>query len=344
MAPASAGPLAKPALAFAMRPALTSDLLSPEIHADLARLCTILSDEPLTEFSSAPAQSMLSRVEILFTGWGCPRIDAEVLARAPKLRLIAHSASSVKPIVDPAAWQRGVTVVSAAAANGIPVAEYTLAAILLANKGAFAVRERYRRERQPWRLPWTAPCETGNFGAVVGIVGASRIGRRLLELLRPFDLRVLVFDPFVTAADAASLGATGVSLEVLLQESNIVTLHAPALPETQHMIGRRELGLMRDGTTIINTARGPLVDHAALERELVSGRLNAILDVSDPEPLPPSSVLFDLPNVFLTPHIAGAAGKETQRMARLVVEEIGRFVAGQALHHEITADALARIG
>lgn len=327
-----------------MQPALTPDLLTAELRAGVAQLCEILSDEPLTEFTSPAARATLARTEILFTGWGCPRLDTAALAAAPDLRLIAHSGSTVKTIVDPAAWMKGITVVSAAAANGVPVAEYTLAAILLANKGAFTIRERYRRERKPWRLPWTAPGERGNLGATIGIVGASRIGRRLLALLAPFELRVLVYDPFATDDDMRTLKATRVPLDKLLRESGIVTLHAPALPETQHMIGRRELSLMRDGATLINTARGAVVDPQALERELVSGRLSAVLDVTEPEPLAPASPLFDLPNVFLTPHIAGAAGAETQRMARLVIDEIARFIAGQKLQHQVTAEALAHIG
>ncbi len=334
----------RPTLAFAMSPALTPDLISPAQHARFAELCAVLDPEPLPTLRGERAMRLLPIVEILVTGWGCPPIDAEVLALAPRLRLILHAGSSIKPIVTATIWERDVALVSAAAANAIPVAEFALAVILLANKGAFAVRERYRAERQAWRLPWTAPGEGGNFGAVIGIVGASRIGRNLLDLLRPFTLRVLIADPFLSAGEARSLNAELVELDVLLTQSNVVSLHAPLLPATVGMIGRRELGLMRDGATLVNTARGGLIDAAALETELATGRLSAILDVTEPEPLPPQSPLFDMPNVFLTTHIAGAAGAETQRMTQLLLDELERFLRSEALQHRVTQSMLERVG
>jgi phosphoglycerate dehydrogenase-like enzyme len=337
-------PPARPTLAFALDPSLTPDLVTDEIRARLHDLCAVICDEAMTEYASEKSRGLLSQAEILFTGWGAPVIDAAVLAFAPSLRLVAHTGSSVKLVASPEVWRTGIAVVSAAEANATPVAEYALAAILLANKKAFSVRERYRDERRAWRLPWVAPGETGNFGAVVGIIGASRIGRRLLQLLTPFDLNALVFDPFLSSAEAEALGAEKVELHELMSRSDVVTLHAPVLPETLRMIGRAELAMMRDGSTLLNTARGALIDEEALVDELRSGRIAAILDVSDPEPPSPASPLFDLPNVFLTPHIAGAAGRETQRMAELATDEIQRFVSGKPLRHRITADMLARIG
>ncbi|RDJ20322.1 hydroxyacid dehydrogenase [Bosea caraganae] len=335
--------MAKPNLVFAMNPDVTSDLMTLALLTRLAESCTILSEAPLRDYSSAAARAMLAEAAILFTGWGAPRLDAAALAAAPGLRLIAHAGSAVKPIAAPDIWQAGIVVTCAAAANAVPVAEYALAAILLANKRAFSVRERFHRERKLWQPQWLTPGEPGNYGAVVGIVGASRVGRRLLALLKPFDLQVLVSDPFFLEEEAVALGVEKCDLLALMASADVVSLHAPSLPETVGMIGHAELAAMRDGATLINTARGTLVDHAALADELISGRLNAVLDVTEPEPLPPDSRLFDLPNVVLTPHIAGAAGYETRRMAELLVEEIERFVAGKPLQHEVTAAMLARI-
>jgi phosphoglycerate dehydrogenase-like enzyme len=333
-----------PQVALALRPDLTPDFLPIDLRERLAGTCEILSDRPLLEFSTMEAQAILSNAEILLTGWGTPQIDAAVLRSAPNLRLIAHTGSSVKSVASPEVWQAGIAVISSAAANAVPVAEYALAAILFANKGVFAARERFQRDPGFWRPQWMTPGQPGNCGAVVGVIGASRTGQRLMALLRAFDLKVLVSDPFLTEDDAASFGAEKVALATLMKRSDTVTIHAPALPDTHHMIAAPELALMRDGTTIVNTARGTLVDHVALERELVSGRLNAVLDVSDPEPLPQESPLFGLTNVFLTPHVAGAAGFETRRMTELAIDEIERFVAGQPLRHKVTAEMLARIG
>jgi phosphoglycerate dehydrogenase-like enzyme len=169
------------------------------------------------------------------------------------------------------------------------------------------------------------------------------VGRRLLELLRPFEFEILLYDPYVDAVEAAALGARAVSLEELLRGSDIVSLHAPDTPETQHMVDRAGLALMRDGGVLINTSRGALVDHDALTDELVSGRLSAILDVTEPEPLPAESPLHALPNVFLTPHIAGSLGNELERLGRIVVEELERLAQGLPPAHEVRHADLTRV-
>ena len=133
------------------------------------------------------------------------------------------------------------------------------------------------------------------------------------------------------------------SLQELLDRSDVVSLHVPAVPSTKHMIGATELARMRDGATLINTARGSVVDHDALTAELQTRRLNAVLDVTEPEPLPEDSPLFDMPNVFLTPHIAGAAGLEIPRLAEMAIDEIERWSRGEPLQHEVLATDWDRI-
>jgi phosphoglycerate dehydrogenase-like enzyme len=161
------------------------------------------------------------------------------------------------------------------------------------------------------------------------------VGRRLLELLRPFDFQVLLHDPTLAPGEAEALGAEPVELDDLVARADVVTLHAPSLPSTRHQIDARRLALMRDGAILVNTARGALVDHAALERELASGRIDAVIDTTEPELLPADSPLYELPNVFLTPHVAGALGSETRRLVDLALGEIERFVRGEPLRHEV---------
>ena len=233
-------------------------------------------------------------------------------------------------------------MITAAEANAVPVVEYTVASILLANKHAFHIREIYRQERRYGLWHHTTP-GIGNLNKRVGIIGASRIGRRVIEALRPFDFSICVYDPYLTEEKAAGLGVEKVELDELLRSSDVVTLHAPSLPETRHMIGARELALISDGAALINTARGALIDGAALEKELSSGRIRAVIDTTDPETLPADSPLYDLPNVFLTPHIAGASGTEVYRMSELVIEEIGRYLRGEPLQHEVCQQDIARI-
>jgi phosphoglycerate dehydrogenase-like enzyme len=257
--------------------------------------------------------------------------------------MIAHIAGSVKGFIDDIVWRKGILVINAVAANAVPVAEYTLAAILFANKGVFTLNQFYNRYREN-RAPWSkeAP-NVGNYRKAVGIVGASHVGRLVMEHLRRFDLEVLLYDPFITPLAARDLGARKLGLAELLSEADVVSLHAPLLKDTANMIGARELSLMRDGATLINTARGGLVDHAALTDELLRGRLQAILDTTTPDVLPGDSPLYGLPNVFLTPHIAGSLGTETQRLADYMVAEIERYVRGGALKFLVRREHLARL-
>ncbi|HRY23013.1 MAG: hydroxyacid dehydrogenase [Geminicoccaceae bacterium] len=299
----------------------------------LAGSCRIVRPAPCTSLARADS---LQDVEIVVTGWGTPRLDEATVAALPALRLIAHVGGTVKPLVDPGVLGSSVRITSAVAANARPVAEFALAFILLENKNVAEWVRQYRARRSRLVLgPHSASGTMGNAGKTVGVVGASRVGRCLLHLLRAFDLRPLVHDPYLSAGDASALGAEPCSLHDLLRRSDVVTLHAPSLPATRHMIGASELAMMRDGSLLINTARGEILDHDALVAELRDGRLRAILDVTDPEPLPDSSPFFDLPNVILTPHVAGSLGVEIHRMTELILTEIERFIGTGTLAHEI---------
>lgn len=302
---------------------------------EVARLADL---DPLDEFTSTRARRLLAEADVLLAHWGCPPIDDAALDLAPRLGLVAYAAGSVRGVVTPAVWQRGITVTSAAAANAVPVAEYTLAAILLANKGALAAVQ-----HRPGGAPPPRPRTVGNYRRRVGVVGASNVGRRLLRMLDGFDLETVVHDPWLDDAEADALHTTRVGLDELCATSDVVSVHVPELPATRHLIGADQLALMADGTTLINTSRGSLVDAAALEPELVTGRLSAVLDVTDPEPLPPFSPLWSLPNVALTPHLAGSLDTELARLADAAVGEVARFAAGLPPRHPVHEADLDRI-
>ncbi|WP_327693220.1 hydroxyacid dehydrogenase [Streptomyces sp. NBC_00459] len=328
-----------PATVFAMNPVHLPELFPPSLMVRLQELATIEPGLVVQDFTDPAAARALARAEVLITGWGCPHIGAEVLDTAPRLRAVLHTGGSVRSMVGDAFWDRGLTISSAVDANALPVAEYTLAAILLAGKDAFGLRERFRAERVH-----PAPGDyatVGNLGRRVGIVGASRVGRRVLELLRPFDLSVSLYDPYVADSDARALGAVPLPLDELLRTSDVVSVHAPDTPETYRMLSRDGLALIPDGGVLINTARGALVDTEALTDELVSGRISAVLDVTEPEPLPVDSPLYRLPNVFLTPHIAGSLGNELARLGGAVVAELERLVAGLEPAHAVRRAELA---
>jgi phosphoglycerate dehydrogenase-like enzyme len=229
----------------------------------------------------------------------------------------------------------------AAQANALPVAEFTLAAIIFAGKQVFRFRDVYVADRHRGRTQPMQSEAIGNYGRTVGIIGASRIGRRVIELLAPLDYKILLCDPMVDEAEAQRLGVEKTELDVLMARSDIVSLHAPSLPATRHMIDAHRLSLMKQGATFINTARGALVDEAALLATLKTGRIDATIDVTDPEIPEASSAFYDLPNVFLTPHIAGAVGLERTRLGEMAVEEAIRFIKGKPLLYEIRRDDLA---
>ncbi|RRR84524.1 hydroxyacid dehydrogenase [Streptomyces sp. RP5T] len=328
-----------PRALFAMNPVHLPELFPPRLLARLTALVQIDPTVVVEDFTDPAAVGALAETDVLITGWGCPPIDEHVLAAAPRLKAVLHAAGSVRNLVGPEVWERGIQVSSAVRANALPVAEYTLAMLLLSGKDAFGLRERFRAEHT-----YPAPAghgAVGNVGRRIGIIGASQVGRRVLELLRPFDFVVSLYDPYVDASEAAELGAESVPLDELMSTSDIVSVHAPDIPDTYRMLDRRRLALMPNGSVLVNTSRGALIDPEALTDELVSRRINAVLDVTEPEPLPADSPLYHLPNVFLTPHIAGSLGNELQRLGATVVDELALFAAGAPLARSVLRKHMA---
>lgn len=333
----------RPKLALALQASKTRHVFDADAMARLHACCEVISDTPIESFTNPDARRLLAEAEVLVTGWGAPVLTPEILRGAPNLRLIAHAAGTVKFTIDPFAYERGIRVTHAAEANAVPVAEYTLAAILLANKRAFELRDLYRAD--PGRRSSYALMDQpiGNFRRTIGLVGASRIGRKVAAMLTGFDFTVLLYDPFVQPDDPIAAQAELVDLDTLMARSDTVSVHAPSLPSTRGMIGARQLKLMPDGAGFINTARGALIDEAALLAELQTGRIHAVIDVTDPEIPDAGSPFFSLPNVFLTPHIAGAIGSERARLGLMAVEEVERFVRGETLLYEIEPALLERL-
>ena len=323
-----------------MPEAVEHEVLPPDVTAELDRIANIAVTRVRDSFTAPEAAAALAEAEVLLTGWYCPPVTMTTLRAAPHLRAIVHTAGTVRTFVDEEVI-RSVTVCSQAHANAIPVAEYTFAAVVMAAKQAFRLRERLRRDRRGRDLR-DLP-ELGAHRITIGLIGASRVGRLVLERLSTLDSRLLLHDPYLTEGEAAALGAELVDLETLMESSQVVSLHAPLLPETVGMITRELLAAMPDGGTFINTARGAIVDHNALVDECTSGRLQAVLDVTDPEPLPSDSPLFELDNVFLTPHISGSLGNEVARLGRAAVAEVARIARGEPLHSVVEPHLIGRL-
>jgi phosphoglycerate dehydrogenase-like enzyme len=331
----------RPPILFGMLDGMVDHLFDAGQLARLDAAGAILDRVPLASWDDSRADALLAEAEILVGHWGCPTLTGDVLDRAPNLRLFAYGAGTVKWQVTDAVWDRSIVVTSAAAANAVPVAEYAVAAILLANKGVFLVRE---LQRDPsTRLPLDLS-RVGNCGARVGLVGASFVGRLVIEGLRNTDLEMSVYDPFLSTAEAGALGVEKVDdLDALCASVDLLSLHAPDVPATRGMIGAAQLALLHDGVTVLNTARPALIDQDALVAELEAGRLAAVLDVTEPDPLPEDHPLLRLSNVFVTPHVAGAMGNELRRLSELAVEEVERYVAGEPPRYPVVAADIDRI-
>ncbi|MET9150532.1 hydroxyacid dehydrogenase [Streptomyces griseoflavus] len=330
----------RPRAALAMSPDAASAVLDDESLTALTALCDLAPLPALDDLTTSRARAVLAGVDLLVTGWGCPPLTADVLRAAPRLRAVVHTAGSVRGHVTDACWERGIEVSSAAAANAVPVAEYTLAMILLTGKRVLETARDHRSSRTApdWlRTPRTV----GNHRRTVGILSASLIGRRVIDLLRPHDVEVLLHDPYVDDREAGELGVERVGLAELFRRGDTVSVHTPLLPGTRGLIGRDLIDSMRPDAVLINTARGAVVDQDALTDAALAGRIRAVLDVTDPEPLPPDHPLWRCDNVLLTPHLAGSQGNEWRRLADLALREIARWTSGEGFHHPVRRERLA---
>lgn len=324
---------------FVLSPSAYDEIYGPEERAAIAQLIDVVAP-PQTAETIRQRPELLQEVDLLLSGWGAPLIDAALLAHAPRLRAIFYGGGSIRGFVTDAMWERGIVVSSGQAMNAIPVAEYTLAAILFSLKHVWRLADRMRQER---RIP-TRDAVPGVYGATVGIIGMGLIGRLVRELLRPIAVRVNAYDPYISSEEAAALDVHMRPLDALFREAQVVTLHAPSLPETAGMVTGALLASMPYGSTFINTARGALVKTDELSEVLARrADLHAILDVTDPEPLSPDSPLYTLPNVTLTPHIAGSLGSERRRLGQAMLAEVRRFIAGEPLQYALTREQVARM-
>jgi len=309
-------------------PAGTYDrIMTPELEARLCALGDVTFCRDPRSLSEAEYGVLWADADAVLTGWGVrPPTEADVVA-ARRLKVVAHSAGSVR-MLPRSLIERGVIVTSARAAIARTVAEYALIAtlLLLRRLPAFLGDER----RRAFFLGGADRPESETlYDKTVGIVGLGCVGRLYLGLLQPFGCRVLAFDPALPEEAVRQAGAEPASLERLLRESKVVSLHAPDIPSTRGLIGARELAWVPDGAVLVNSARGRLIDTEALAARAAEGRILVALDVTDPEPLPADHPLRNLPNVLWTPHIAGPTTDDLPHLARTAIEDLARCLRGE---------------
>ncbi|HUS46848.1 MAG TPA: hydroxyacid dehydrogenase [Phycisphaerae bacterium] len=282
--------------------------------------------------------AVLADMEIMLSGWKGPRVDERFLAAAPRLKAVFYGAGSIRATVSDAFWDRGITICSAWGANGIPVAEYTIAQIVLLLKKVWHYALRIKREKA-WGRRIGVP---GAYGSTVGIISLSLVGRRVCELLRPFDLKIVAYDPYAQPQTAKELNVELVSLADIFRRSDVVSLHTPWLKETEGLITGEHFRMMKHDAAFLNTARGAVVrQNEMIEVLRQRPDLWAVLDVTHPEPPEAGSPLYELPNVVLTPHIAGPVSGESRRQGEFMLSELKRYLAGQPLQWQVTREKAA---
>lgn len=329
----------QPAVLVTIRPALYHELFTADVHDRLSKLASLTFNTEERNWTSAELAARIAGFDAVITGWGTPKFTEDVLAASAPLKLIAHSAGSIKFMLPPAVFDQNIAVTHAAVAIAPAVAELTLLLIMLSLRPVQRM-DQALKAGQTWNQVKDVGMGQEIAGQRIGVVGAGYTGRCVIQLLRAVGAEVWAYDPYLTDERAAELGVRKVGLDTLLAECPVVTLQAPPTDETYHMIGAPQLRLLRDGAVFINTARAHLVDQDALLAELKTGRFVAALDVFDPEPLPDDSPLHALENVILTPHIAGASQQSRVRQGTIIVDEIERFMAGEPLHYRVTRDML----
>ncbi|WP_310451737.1 hydroxyacid dehydrogenase [Sulfuritalea sp.] len=254
------------------------------------------------------------------------QVDGELLAAAPRLRVVGRLGVGLDNIDVTACRARGIEVFPATGANALAVAEYVVASVMVLLRGAYLSGAAVAAGQWP-RQALSEGRETA--GRTLGLVGFGGIGQLTARLAQAIGMRVLACDPLL-AADAPAWAASGVAhreLEPLLAESDAVSLHVPLTAQTRGLIDANRIGLMKTQAVLINTARGGIVDEAALAQALHSGKLaGAALDVFDHEPLAAGSPLATAPNLILTPHIGGVTRESNIRVSTLIAAKVADFL------------------
>ena len=308
------------------------------LRAEMAEVFDILPDV-YTLKDDGEDLAALADVEVIFSTWGMPKLDEEQIRSVlPNLRAVFYGAGSVQYFARPY-MACGVEIFSAWAANAVPVAEVTVAEIILANKGYY---QRMQYEDGAWTNRTMKNAPLGNYNTNVGIIGAGMIGKLVIQMLAPYKLNVYVFDPFLPKAVADELGVTLVDdLPTLFERCHVISNHLANNPQTVGMINKTCFDRMMPSAVFINTGRGAQV----VEDDMIAALKEcpervALLDVTMPEPPVAGSEMYQMRNIILTPHLAGSIGLEVQRMGEYMFEESRRWLQGEPTRWHVTEKML----
>ena len=309
----------------------------------VASLCDIEKDKVYTEAEILADPAPFKDVEYIFSTWSMPGGgEIKLVDYLPNLKAVFYAAGSVRYFANEY-FEKNVRIFSAYAANAIPVAEYTVGQILLANKGFFQ-SSLLAKAGEHQKACDASHAHVGNYGANIGIIGAGMIGKKVIELLKPYRLNILVFDVFMSEEQAEAMGVKKATLEEIFSTCHVVSNHLANVPATVGILKKEHFEAMMPNATFINTGRGAQVCEDEM-LEVLEERIDicALLDVTVEEPPKEGSKFYTLPNVFLTPHIAGSQEWEVRRMAELVIDEFENLINGRPVSYEITPEKLAKM-
>ncbi|MEO7235362.1 MAG: hydroxyacid dehydrogenase [Lapillicoccus sp.] len=310
------------------------------VYLDLDGPDRMAGPPPTDDATVGRLRAFVADLDALVVSYGSPRVTADVLDAAPQLRLVGdtHGDRFAERVDVAAAETRGIVVVDTTNGSSDPVAEWALALALVGLRNAGSFFRRLVAGEVLWEDRTPLLSDPGYLrgeltGKTVGLVALGHVGRRLVELLAPFRVHVLAHDPGAPEVLADAYGIDLTSLENVLTRSDVVVCLVPLTAETRGLLGRAEIESLRPGTVFVNVSRGQVVDTAALVDRLQRGDIVACLDVVDPEPLAAGSPLRAMPNVFLSPHIAGVTADAEPRFVDLMVDEVLRMLAGHRPRH-----------
>ena len=318
-----------------MSPDKTRDTFIPtDIVSRIEGIGNVVWNESEDNYSPSELREKLKDIELCICGWGCSRFDSYVLEESNKLKIVAYTGGSLAPIVSEDLYDRGIKVLSGNAIFAESVAEGVIAYAMC------SLRELPYNSNLVQTVGWGAE-EFENEGLLdqsIGLVGFGMVAKHLVNLLKSFRCKIKVYDPFITDETCMQYGVESASLEDIFTKSKIISIHAPRTPETYHMINKALLQKIPDGTLLINTARGNIIDESSLAEELIKCRFKAILDVFEVEPLPSSSKLRGLRNVILIPHMAGPTIDRRKFVTMALLDDVDNFYVGKPLRCEISRD------
>jgi phosphoglycerate dehydrogenase-like enzyme len=293
-----------------------------------------------TPYTGEQLRKDIKYYDALITCWGSPKLTADMLARdTHRLRFIGHAAGTLVPYIDPLVFDKNIKVVNANSALARSTAEFTIS---LMTAGAWNLHG-FQTDLRKGKWRDNSVTVMGLYRQKVGLIGFGEVSKEVIRFLQGYDAQISLYSPYCTNEEANRLGIHLCSLEELLQNNSIISLHDTLTPTTRGMIGREQLQMISDGALLINTARASIINEPALIEQLKSGRISASLDVYHHEPLPVDYELLHLPNVLCVPHIGAISGYWKSRMGELVIEDLVRFIHKESLLREITLEKFQRM-